>query len=529
MHDFTRRNDNDPATGKPGTLAEVDLGRPRLEKGIRPSQPSQQITPNQHRRAWCEGHVADDVVLFLVDLVLLQTRVRIAHHISGTPDRLEPIRIIGVEELRPRHRRLRPLGFPQERCQRIRPGRRIAVQQPDVHDVSIGLLHDVEDSLDLVRAFVTIAATRDQIGGANVRRLGFNGFERSGCPVGVSDEQRDHDRSGGIGHERDIVEGEGLGGNLPLISGLVQGRLMRITLLSGGVGGARMALGFASVPGVSLTTVVNVGDDASTYGVDVSPDLDTVVYTLARRNGEAGWGVKGDSFAVMAALNEFGVDTTFRVGDVDLATSLFRTLRLAEGAQLSQVTAAIAQRFGVPAQVLPASDDRISTELQVRNDGWISFREYFVERGHQDEVLDIRFTGSSVATPAPGVVEAIETADLVVIAPSNPVLSIWPILAVSGIAQALSQRDRVVAVSPLIGGRALRGPADQIMDQLGLPAGSAGVVAAYDGLLTDLFVDTRDAADRGALQGIRVHVAPLRIPEVDAARALAAAVIELIA
>lgn len=304
---------------------------------------------------------------------------------------------------------------------------------------------------------------------------------------------------------------------------------MRITMLSGGVGGARMALGFASVPGVSLTTIVNVGDDDSTYGVNVSPDLDTVIYTLARRNGGAGWGVKGDTFAVMSALNEFGIDTTFRVGDVDLATSLFRTVRLNEGAKLSQVTSAIAQRFGVSATVLPASDDRLATELRVPDEGWISFREYFVARSHEDDVQDIRFAGAAVSAPAPGVIEAVETADLVVIAPSNPVLSIWPILAVNGISQAVAQRDLVVAVSPLIGGKALRGPADQIMEQLGLPAGSTGVVAAYDGLVTDLFVDTHDASDRGSLEGIRVHVAPLRIAEPDAARALAAAVIELIA
>ncbi len=299
-------------------------------------------------------------------------------------------------------------------------------------------------------------------------------------------------------------------------------------MLSGGVGGARMAIGFASVPGVSLTTIVNVGDDASIYGIDVSPDLDTMVYTLAKRQGEAGWGINGDTFAVMAALNEFGVDTTFRVGDVDLATSLFRTIRLDDGASLSQVTAAIAQRFGLTAKVIPATDDRLATVVKV-SDGWISFREYFVERGHQDEVHDIRFDGARDAKPAPGVIESIETADLVVIGPSNPVLSVWPILAVDGITESLSNAERVVAVSPLIGGRALRGPAAEVLQQMGLPPGNAGVVAAYDGLVTDVFVDTRDAGDRGTIDGLRIHVAPLRIPDPDTARALAAAVIELIA
>ena len=289
-----------------------------------------------------------------------------------------------------------------------------------------------------------------------------------------------------------------------------------------------MAIGFDSVPGVSLTSIVNVGDDASIYGIDVSPDLDTMVYTLARRQGEPGWGINGDTFSVMAALNEFGVDTTFRVGDVDLATSLYRTIRLDEGATLSQVTSAISQRFGLSAKVIPVTDDQLATVVRVA-DGWISFREYFVDRRHQDEVHDIRFDGAADAKPAPGVIESIETADLVVIGPSNPVLSVWPILAVDGIARSLSQAERVVAVSPLIGGKALKGPAAEVLQQMGLPPGNAGVVAAYDGLVTDLFVDTRDGGDRGTIDGIRTHVAPLRIPDVDSSRALAAAVIELIA
>lgn len=303
---------------------------------------------------------------------------------------------------------------------------------------------------------------------------------------------------------------------------------MQITLLSGGVGGARMAVGFANVPGVELTVIVNVGDDAPVYGLYVSPDLDSVVYTLAQRNGDAGWGIKGDTFAVMAALNEFGVDTTFRIGDVDLATSMFRTVRLAEGATLGQVTAAIGQRFGVTATVLPVTNDRLATEIEV-SDGWISFREYFVDRGHQDEVRNVRFAGATDSKPAAGVMDAIEGADLVVIAPSNPVLSVWPILAVPGVAAGLSRRERVVAVSPLIGGRALKGPADRVLQQLGLPAGNAGVVAAYDGLVTDLFVDSHDASDRGKFENTRVHVAPLRIADTGASRALAAAIIELIA
>lgn len=289
-----------------------------------------------------------------------------------------------------------------------------------------------------------------------------------------------------------------------------------------------MAVGFASVPGVDLTVVVNVGDDATIYGLEVSPDLDTIVYSLAQRSGEAGWGVKGDTFSVMAALNEFGIDTSFRIGDVDLATSLFRTVRLSEGATLGQVTAAVTQRFGVSATVLPVTNDPVRTEVEV-SDGWISFKEYFVDRGHQDEVRNIRFTGAPDAKPAAGVMDAIESADLVVVAPSNPVLSVWPILAVPGIAAGLSRRDRVVAVSPLIGGRALKGPADRVMQQLGLPAGNQGVVAAYDGLVTDLFVDGHDASDRGTIENVRVHVAPLRIADPAAARALAAAVIELIA
>lgn len=282
-----------------------------------------------------------------------------------------------------------------------------------------------------------------------------------------------------------------------------------------------MLRGLAHVDEVELTAVVNVGDDDVIYGVHVSPDIDTVIYTLAEREGSAGWGLADDGHAVMDALEKFPIDTWFSVGDSDLATSLFRTARLQSGWTLSQVTTAQAAVFGVPAHVLPATDDRVRTEVHVVDEGWLPFQSYFVDRQHRPAVDDVRFAGVSSASPAPGVVEAISKADVVVIGPSNPPLSIWPILSVDGLADAIAAR-RVVAVSPLFGGRPLKGPADAVMEGLGLPGGTAGVVAAYDGLLTEIVVDSVDASDMELdLDGVEVRALPTRISSPEDAAALA--------
>ncbi len=291
---------------------------------------------------------------------------------------------------------------------------------------------------------------------------------------------------------------------------------MRIAMLSGGVGGARLARGFAALDDVELTVIVNVGDDERIYGLHVAPDLDTVVYTLAGIEGPAGWGMAGETWKVMRALARFPIDTTFRLGDTDLATNLFRTDRLDRGVPLSQVTAEIADAFDVEPKVIPATDDPLRTVVRTPDAGWLPFQEYFVTRRHADTVTDVRFDGAERAQAAPGVVAAIEQADAVVIAPSNPVLSIWPILAVAEVAKAVEAASRVVAVSPLFGGEALKGPAAKVLTSLGYPAGNAGVIAAYDGLLTDLVVDTGDEADRRlgtATLSIRVTDTHIARPE----------------
>jgi LPPG:FO 2-phospho-L-lactate transferase len=295
---------------------------------------------------------------------------------------------------------------------------------------------------------------------------------------------------------------------------------MRIVVMSGGVGGARMARGFAGLANVELTVVVNVGDDADNHGLRISPDLDTVVYTLAGIEGPHGWGRLDDTFALNEELSRFGLDNTFQLGDRDLALKLFRTDAMANGSTLSQVSAVVAKSFGISASVVPVTDDRLRTMIRV-GDGWITFQEYFVTRRFEDEVLEARYDGAEKARPAPGVLEALGVADLVVIAPSNPPLSIWPMTALPEIQEALAVHPSVVAVSPLIGGKTVKGPADRVMASLGLPAGNAGVAAAYEGLIDRLVIDVADSDDASSLDGIEVVTTDTLIKELEAAARLA--------
>lgn len=283
-----------------------------------------------------------------------------------------------------------------------------------------------------------------------------------------------------------------------------------------------MLRGLAALDDVELTAIVNTGDDDSIYGLHIAPDIDTVVYTMAGKEGPHGWGLADDSHVVIGALEKFPLDTWFRIGDTDMATNLFRTARIREGWTLSQVTTAQAAVFGIEATILPVSDDPIRTEVHVPGEGWLSFQTYYVDRQYRSPVDDIRFSGAWAATPAPGVLEAIRRSDLVVICPSNPPLSIWPMLAVDGLADAIAAARRVVGVSPLFGGRPLKGPADQVMAGLGLPKGTEGVIAAYDGLLDELVIDVSDIADAGADWGdVEVRALPTRIDDPAAAEALA--------
>jgi LPPG:FO 2-phospho-L-lactate transferase len=288
-------------------------------------------------------------------------------------------------------------------------------------------------------------------------------------------------------------------------------------LLTGGVGGARGARSLRKVfAGERLTVIGNVGDDEMVHGVHVSADLDTVLYTLADIEGPHGWGIDGDSFIAMDQLERLGVDTTFRLGDRDLATCLFRTGMLSSGHRLSDVTEQIRSALDVDTRVLPATDDPLRTRIRIADGTWLPFQEYFVERGHRDRVVEIEYAGAEHALPAPGVVEAIGAADIVVIAPSNPPLSIEPIMAVPGIRRAIIEKDRVVAISPLFGGKALKGPADRVMESLGFPRGNAGVLAAYEGLISDLVIDMGDAADVQTLStSVEIHSTDTRLASED--------------
>ena len=279
-----------------------------------------------------------------------------------------------------------------------------------------------------------------------------------------------------------------------------------------------------------LTVIVNVGDDDVMYGLHVSPDLDTVVYTLAEREGLQGWGMAGDSFTVMDRLSELGLDTYFRLGDGDLATCLARTNALARGESLSDFTTRVQESFGVETTVIPVSDDRVRTKVGVGVDAWLDFQEYFVMRRHTDTVRELRFEGAETARPAPGVLEALSRADAVVVGPSNPPLSIWPILAVPGIRGSVAAKEVVALVSPLFGGRALKGPTARVMADLGLPAGNSGVLAAYDGLISHLIVDRGDESDVANLgsESLEVHAADTRIADRGEATRFAAELLAII-
>ncbi|HEV2427505.1 MAG TPA: 2-phospho-L-lactate transferase [Acidimicrobiales bacterium] len=268
-----------------------------------------------------------------------------------------------------------------------------------------------------------------------------------------------------------------------------------ITVLCGGVGAARLLVALRSVVDESeLVAVVNVGDDFTHCGLVVCPDLDTVTYSLAGVvNAETGWGRSNESWVARDGLGALGGPVWFSLGDRDLATHLYRTHRLGEGATKSVVTGEIAARLGVAATVLPVSDDPIATVLDA-DEGELAFQEYFVRRRHAVAVSGVRVTGADGARPAPGVLESIAAARRVVIAPSNPLLSIGPLLAVPGVRAAISaRREDVVAVSPLVDGAALKGPADRLMLELGHEASCVGVADLYRDLAATLVIDVADA------------------------------------
>ena len=284
-----------------------------------------------------------------------------------------------------------------------------------------------------------------------------------------------------------------------------------ITVLTGGTGGAKFVDGLQQVvPPEELTIIVNTGDDLLWWGLYVSPDIDSITYVLAGLlSRERGWGVKGDTFYCLQAMGQLGQPIWFHTGDRDLAVHVLRSKLLAEGRTLSEVTSEICGQLGVKARVLPMSNSRVETRVGTPV-GELSFEEYFVQRWYQDPVESIRFAGAADAEPSPGVIDAILGADIVLVAPSNPVTSIGPILAVPGVRDALQRTPgKIAAVSPIIAGEAVAGPAGILMASQGLEVSVAGVAQAYHDFLDTLVIDTRDGESVEQLQqsGLGVHVA----------------------
>ena len=305
---------------------------------------------------------------------------------------------------------------------------------------------------------------------------------------------------------------------------------MKVAVLSGGVGGARFLRGVVDVvPPADVTAIVNVGDDVEVLGLRVSPDVDSVLYALAGlADEERGWGRADETWNALDAAAQLGGESWFRLGDRDLGLHLVRTQALRTGTPLSRVTVELARSLGIAATVLPATDDRLRTWVGTP-DGEFEFQEWFVARGHRDEATSLRYEGAESARPAPGVLDALARADLVLIAPSNPYVSIAPILAVAEIRGVLESRSApCVAVSPLVGGRAVKGPADRMLTTLAGGTTPAHVASCYAGLIDALVVDEADA---DALEGLEVRAIVTRTLMVDAAarRHLAEAALGLVA
>ena len=290
---------------------------------------------------------------------------------------------------------------------------------------------------------------------------------------------------------------------------------MKVTLLAGGTGGAKLAHGFQQVlaPG-ELTVIVNVADDTELHGLRVSPDVDTVLYTLAGlANAETGWGVSGDTWTALHMLGRYGEPTWFRVGDADLATHVRRGHLLASGASLTDATQWMAAALGVPSHILPATDDPVRTILHT-DAGELEFQDYFVRLRQEPEVHSVRFDGIDRARPTDEVRIALDSAELIVIAPSNPIVSVEPILALPGMRQAIrsaGQRGtRRLAISPIIAGAALKGPADRMLASLGHESSALGVARMYAGLIDAFVIDEADAELAPSVEQLGMEAVVLR-------------------
>jgi LPPG:FO 2-phospho-L-lactate transferase len=304
-----------------------------------------------------------------------------------------------------------------------------------------------------------------------------------------------------------------------------------IVVLAGGVGAARFLQGVvAALPVRDLTIIGNVGDDTEIAGLHVSPDLDTVLYTLTGESDEErGWGVRGDSSRALERARSLGSDAWFWLGDLDIGLHLTRTEALNAGVPLSAVTTRLAGALGLEDRLVPVTDDRLRTIIETP-EGDLDFQTYYVRRGHRDDVVGIRFDGAAVAAPAPGVVDAIRRAAAIIVAPSNPLISIGPILAVPGIREALLARSvPCVAVSPIVGGQALRGPAAEMMRSLGLEPSPAGVAGLYDGLIDAIVIDDVDhsLAVEVEQRGVAVRITDTIMRDAAARRHVATVALEV--
>ncbi|MFQ6074049.1 MAG: 2-phospho-L-lactate transferase [Candidatus Bathyarchaeia archaeon] len=281
-----------------------------------------------------------------------------------------------------------------------------------------------------------------------------------------------------------------------------------ITALAGGVGAARFLQGLIRViPEEELTVIVNTGDDIELYGLHISPDLDIVMYTLAGIvDEERGWGIKGDTFYCLEMLREYGYETWFKLGDRDLATHIHRTHLLRSGLKLSEVTRRICQALGLKVNVLPMTDQTIETVVAT-DKGRMHFQEYLVKRRAEDKVVNVEFKGSERAQSAPGVLSSISNSDAVIICPSNPIVSIGTILSVRGVREALKEtKARVIAISPIVGGAPIKGPADKLMRGLGLEVSAYEVASLYKDFLDDFIIDIIDKDQKPRIETLGLNV-----------------------
>lgn len=303
----------------------------------------------------------------------------------------------------------------------------------------------------------------------------------------------------------------------------------RVCLLSGGVGGSKLAWGLYQVmPRADLTIIANTGDDIDMFGLRVCPDLDILLYTLTGQvDQEKGWGIRGETFRALERVRALGGTGWFNLGDVDIGLHLARRERLAAGEPLSRIMAAVAAADGLACRLLPMSDEPVTTRVRTPM-GELHLQEYLIRERAEPRVQGLRFAGSQAAAPAPGVLDALTQADLIILAPSNPLISIGPILAVPGVREAIAGSGALrIGVCPLVGGASLKGPTDRMLADLGHEVSPAGVARLYAGLLDEYVVDTRDAAAQPAVEalGMRCHAWPTVMHDDAGKLALARAVL----